>query len=91
VCECMECFVELVFGFGTFINAMLFIPQAMQVYKNKSAKDLSVATFLGFNIIQFFTILHGYIRKDYVLMFGVVFSFVVSGCVTFLIFLYKRK
>ncbi|MDR2617190.1 MAG: hypothetical protein LBC22_05280 [Endomicrobium sp.] len=49
-----------------FINAALFLPQVIKLYKTKSTKGLSLITFIGFNIIQLSSILHGYIRKDYI-------------------------
>ena len=78
------------FGLGLFINAMLFIPQAIKLFRTKKVDGLSLITFSGFNIIQFFTILHGYFRKDYVLMIGFLLSFVFCGLVTMMIIFYKK-
>ncbi|GHU11733.1 hypothetical protein FACS189449_03800 [Alphaproteobacteria bacterium] len=86
----MEYIIEVVFGFGMFINAVLFIPQAVKIYKTKNADGVSLATFVGFCVIQLFTVLHGYIHQDYVLMFGYALSFVFCATVTFLIFLYRK-
>jgi MtN3 and saliva related transmembrane protein len=86
----MRNFIEIMFGLGLFFNALVFIPQAIALFKQKSAKEVSLLTFLGFNIMQVFTILHGYLVKDYVLMWGFILSFVTCGAVTCLIFLYKR-
>ncbi|MDR1982857.1 MAG: hypothetical protein LBQ08_03620 [Holosporaceae bacterium] len=83
-------FTEIVFGISMFFNAALFIPQAIKIYRTKTTKGLSPATFIGFNIIQIFTILHGYIHQDYLLMFGFILSLVSCGIVTFLIFLYRE-
>jgi MtN3 and saliva related transmembrane protein len=83
-------FVEFMFGMSMFLNAVLFIPQAMKIYKTKNAKDLSPITFVGFNIIQVFTIMHGYIRNDYPLMFGFLLSLVISSTVTVLIFMFRK-
>ena len=89
--EYLEDFVELVFGFCLLINAALFIPQAVKVYSTKDASGLSYVTFLGFNIIQVFTILHGCIHNDYALVFGFSMSLLTSGAVTFLIFSYRKN
>ncbi|MDR1235731.1 MAG: hypothetical protein LBJ96_01870 [Holosporaceae bacterium] len=78
------------FGVSMFFNAILFIPQAVKIYKTKNARDLSLTTFIGFNIIQLFTILHGYVRDDWPLVRGMGMSFVFCGMVTFLIFLYRN-
>jgi MtN3 and saliva related transmembrane protein len=82
---------ELMFTASMFANAVLFIPQALKVYRTKNASGLSLTTFIGFNIIQIFTILHGYIHKDYPLMFGFILSFIFCGVVTFLIFIYRKS
>ncbi|MDR1926439.1 MAG: hypothetical protein LBQ13_01985, partial [Endomicrobium sp.] len=71
------------------INALLFIPQAINIYKTKSAKGLSLTTFAGFNIMQIFTILHAYLRNDYVLMFGMGLSFIFCGITTLFIIKYR--
>lgn len=87
--EYAERFVELMFALSMFINAALFVPQAVKIYRTKDVSGLSSATFIGFNIIQIFTILHGYIYEDYMLMFGFTLALVTSGIVTVLIFTYK--
>ncbi|MBD3563220.1 hypothetical protein H6S82_30930, partial [Planktothrix sp. FACHB-1355] len=48
----MKEIVTFFFGLGFVFNASLFIPQALIIFKNKSAKDVSLITFLGFNFIQ---------------------------------------
>jgi MtN3 and saliva related transmembrane protein len=88
--EYIEYFIELVFGIGMFLNAILFVPQALKIYKTKNTAGLSLATFAGFNIIQLFTIFHGYLHKDYILMFGNVLACVLCGIVTVLLIKYKK-
>ena len=83
--------IEVVFSISLFINAGLFIPQIIKLYKYKNPQNLSFLTFAGFNFIQFFIILHGYIMKDYLLLFGYLISFITCGCVTFQIFYYRNK
>ncbi|GHU12104.1 hypothetical protein FACS189449_05070 [Alphaproteobacteria bacterium] len=88
--EYIEYFVEVVFGLGMFINAMLFVPQAVKIYKVKNANGVSLATFAGFCIIQFLTVLHGYIHQDHILMFGSALGLIFCATVTFLIIRYKQ-
>jgi MtN3 and saliva related transmembrane protein len=87
----LEYFIELVFAAGLFINAILFIPQAMGIYKTKDSHGQSLLTFAGFNVIQLFTILHAYIHEDRILLLGYLLSLVTCGAVTFLIVLYRSK
>jgi len=84
-------FVEVMFGLGLFFNAALFIPQAIKIFKKKTAGEVSLLTFAGFNVMQIFTVLHGYLNKDYVLMFGFLLSFILCAVVTFLILLYRAR
>ncbi|MDR3151640.1 MAG: hypothetical protein LBT67_02180 [Holosporaceae bacterium] len=88
--ECFTWFIEIAFGFCLFANALLFVPQALKIYKTKSAKNLSLATFAGFNVVQVVTALHGYILKDWVLTYGSLFVLASCGTVTLLIVLYEK-
>lgn len=87
----IENLIEFIFGLGLFINAALFIPQAMKLFRTKSANGLSITTFAGFNAVQLFTILHGFLHQDYLLMLGMSLSLVSCGLVTVLIFLYRHN
>ncbi len=81
--------VEFGFSISLLVNAILFIPQAYIIYKTKSVKDVSLVTFIGFNVIQLFTMLHGILTHDYILVIGYLLSIVTCGTVSFLIIRYK--
>ncbi len=81
--------VEIGFSISLFINAILFIPQIRIIFQTKSAKDVSLVTFVGFNIIQLFTVLHGLIVHDYILVFGYVLSIITCGAVSALVVYYR--
>jgi MtN3 and saliva related transmembrane protein len=81
--------VETIFSLGLFINAILFVPQIIRLYQKKDSREVSLLTFGGFNVIQFFTILHGYIHSDYLLMIGFIASFITCGIVTGMIIYYR--
>lgn len=74
--------IEAMFGIGMFVNAALFIPQAIKVYRHNDAGSLSLITFAGFNLIQLSMVLHGYIHRDWILVIGMGISFVTCACVT---------
>ncbi|MDR0968128.1 MAG: hypothetical protein LBL99_00645 [Holosporaceae bacterium] len=80
--------VELIFGCGMFFNASLFIPQIIKIYKMKNFSGLSLTTFAGFNVVQFFSILHGYLHRDWLFMCGMAISFILCGTVTIGIYLH---
>lgn len=83
--------IELVFGITLFVKAVLFIPQAVKIYKAKQSKELSLLTFSGLSLMQLLTVLHAYYHQDYILMFGVLLSFVFCGAVTYMIILYRNN
>lgn len=82
-------FVNAVFGIGLFINALLFIPQIIALWKKKHADDVSLITFAGFNIINLFTLLHGLIENDKWLVIGISSSVLTNTTVTILIIWYR--
>lgn len=86
----IESFIEIVFSLGLFVNAALFIPQIIQLYKVKNSEGFSLLTFSGFNVIQLFMLLHGVLHRDYLLVFGIGLSLITCGMVTLMIVLYKK-
>lgn len=87
--EGVSTFIELVFGVCLLFNAVVFIPQAMKVYRTKDVNGLSLITFVGFNIVQIFTILHGILNHDSVLVYGNILALATCGIVTFFIVKYR--
>lgn len=89
--EYLENFIEIVFASGLFINAFLFVPQAIEIYKTRDVHGQSLLTFAGFNIIQAFTVLHAHIHQDNILLVGNLLSFISCGIVTILIVIYRSR
>ncbi len=87
----VEFIIETIFSLGLFINAGLFIPQIIKLYKTKNSKGFSLLTFGGFNIIQLFTVLHGFLHEDLLLIIGTTLSLVTCGCVSVMVVLYREK
>ncbi|HXH55616.1 MAG TPA: PQ-loop domain-containing transporter [Gammaproteobacteria bacterium] len=82
-------FVNIVFSLGLFLNAVLFVPQALRIYRTKNAEGISLIMFMGFHLMQVFTIWHGYLVEDYALMIGFLLSFFTCGMVTCLALKYR--
>jgi MtN3 and saliva related transmembrane protein len=87
----MENVIEFFFGISLFINAVLFIPQIARLIISKDAREISFITFFGFCFIQLITVLHGVIRKDYLLAIGTSLSLITCGFVVILIIYYRLK
>jgi len=83
--------IAYLFGLGLLVNAGLFIPQAVKIFRSRTAKDVSLLTFAGFNILQIIGILHGYFQGDPYLMVGMVASFLACGAVTTLGLVYRGR
>ena len=87
----MKEIVTFFFGLGFVFNASLFIPQAIKIIKTKSARDVSLVTFAGFNFIQLNGVLYGYYQNDLILMYGNLISFITCAVVTLLAIYYRDK
>lgn len=83
--------LEAAFFLALVANALLFVPQAWKLYKLKTSKELSLATFFGFNIIQVLTAIHAYLGNDILLLIGSVLAFISCGAVTYLSLLYRFR
>lgn len=82
--------VDFFFGVGLFINAMLFIPQALRLYRTKNAKELSKITFVGFCLMQFSAVMYGLMHQNMILVIGYALSLLTCSMVTVLIFKYTN-
>lgn len=87
----MKDIVAMIFGFGMMLNAALFVPQALRLWRTKTASDISIPPFLGFNLLQSTGILHGWFQGDWALTLGMVASLVTCGSVTLLAIRYRNR
>ncbi len=87
----MKDFVAVLFGFGLFCNALLFVPQAIAVWRKKTDEGISLITFGGFSILQVVGIAHGLLQQDRALIFGMTASLLSCGTVTVLTIVYRLR
>ena len=85
----MKQMVAVIFGVGLLGNAMLFVPQALAVWRKKSDEGISLITFGGFNILQAIGVVHGAYQHDLSLIVGLGASLVTCGTVTSLTLYYR--
>ena len=83
--------IEFIFAIALFVNAALFIPQAVKIYTTKSVEGVSLITFGGFLCIQFATVLHAWMVKDYILLAGFLLSMLTCGSVVFFVLRYQNS
>ena len=87
----MRQIVAVIFGIGLFGNALLFVPQAIAVWRKKSDEGVSLLTFGGFSVLQIVGVIHGFYEHDNSLIFGLGASFLTCGTVTALTIFYRIK
>ncbi len=83
--------IDISFSFALFVNAMLFIPQALKIVRQKTAAAISLSTFFGFLIIQFTAVLYGFMHHDYILVYGYLMSMLTCGSVVGLTLFYESS
>lgn len=83
--------IEIGFSLSLFINAVLFFPQIIRMMKEKTSRGVSFITFFGFLLIQLWTVMHGFLRQDYLLAYGTILSMITCGVVALLIVYYRYK
>ncbi len=87
----MKEFVAIVFGLGLLCNALLFVPQAIAVYRKKTDEGISLVTFGGFSVLQAIGIVHGVYQRDLSLILGMAASLLSCGTVTLLTVFYRVR
>ena len=83
--------VAYVFGFGMILNAGLFLPQVIHLWRSRNAQGISLLSFAGFNTLQAIGALHGYFQHDTALMIGMLASLITCGTVTALAAYFSRS
>lgn len=86
----LENLIVWLFGFSLFANAMLFVPQAIKIIKQRNANDLSFVTFFGFCLFQVIAVAYGWLKEDYIILSGYSLSLITCGCVTLLMVMYRK-
>jgi len=79
------------FSMALLINALLFIPQAIKIWREQTARGVSLITFLGFWIIQLVIVIHGIIKHDYLLALGYLLSMLTCGVVILLAVYFRHN
>ncbi len=87
----MKEIVAVAFGLGLLGNALLFVPQAIAVWRKKTDEGISLVTFGGFCLLQILGVVHGVYQHDNSLIVGLGASFLTCGTVTFLTVAYRIR
>ncbi len=84
-------FIKFLFSLSLLANALLFIPQIVKLYRTKDTSGVSLLMFLGFNVTQLIAVVYGYVRGDFILMYGFLLTLFTCGTVSILILIYRTK
>jgi MtN3 and saliva related transmembrane protein len=87
----MRQLVAWIFGVGLIGNALLFVPQALAVWRKKTDEGISLLTFGGFSVLQILGIVHGLYEHDNSLTIGMTASLFTCGTVTVLTIVYRFR
>lgn len=87
----MKHIVAVIFGLGLVGNALLFVPQALAVWRKKSDEGISLLTFGGFCLLQIVSIVHGLYQHDEALTLGMAASLLTCGTLTALTVWYRVR
>ncbi len=83
--------VAFVFGLALIGNALLFVPQALAVWRKRSDEGISLVTFGGFCLLQVIGVIHGLFEHDNSLVIGLGASFLTCGAVTFFTIFFRIR
>lgn len=87
----LEYILSILFDGAFVIVSFSFIFQIIKIIRNKHAKEFSVITFAGFNVIQIITALYAYYHHITPLFIGMLLYLATNGSLTLLIVYYKHK
>jgi MtN3 and saliva related transmembrane protein len=85
----MKEIIAVMFGLGLIGNAILFIPQALAIWRKKTDEGVSLITFGGFSLLQIVSIIHGLYQHDPAMVIGMGSSLFTCGTVTGLTIYYR--
>lgn len=77
-------------GYGAgLLTTMAFVPQVVQIYKTKSARDVSLAMFLLFTLGVALWLVYGVITKSFPVVAANGITLALSGVILYFKFRYK--
>jgi uncharacterized protein with PQ loop repeat len=78
-------------GASYMIKLIGFPQQAYKLYKSKSTKNVSRFLFVGSFTSYIFWTYYGYLRKDWVIIWGQSVGILTSGIVLYLLYKYRNN
>ena len=81
--------ITVIYGLSLAANALLYIPQAVKIFKEKSSQNVLLVTFSGFFILLIIAFLYGVANDDKVQAVGSALGVIACGSVLFMAIIYR--
>jgi len=83
-----ELFIDKIILIVAIVEPLFTLPQVILIFRNKDASDVSIITWLGFNLMTLIWIWYAIIHKEkivliYQLLFFIINCFVIIGALIY--------
>jgi MtN3 and saliva related transmembrane protein len=73
------------------LTTFSFVPQIIKVYRNKSAKDVSLVTLVQLSSGVFLWVIYGLYRRDPIIIAANTVTFISLAVLVFFYFIYNKR
>lgn len=82
--------IETVGYIAAILTTFAFVPQVLQIYRTKSAKDVSLAMFLIFTLGVFLWLCYGVVIRSFPMIAANAVTFILALTILYFKFKYSR-
>jgi MtN3 and saliva related transmembrane protein len=82
---------KIIGSIAAFLTMFGFVPQAVKVYRTKSAKDVSILTLLQFSLGTVFWITYGLYLKDVIIIAANIVTLTTLAVLILMYFIYTKS
>ncbi|MFN3852266.1 MAG: SemiSWEET transporter [Spirosomataceae bacterium] len=82
--------IETIGYIAAILTTFAFVPQVLQIYRTKSAKDVSLAMFLIFTLGVFLWLCYGVVIRSFPMIAANAVTFILALTILYFKFKYSR-
>ncbi len=82
---------EILVSIAGVVFSIGYFPQAYKIIKNKSSKNISIATYAIFSVCATIWLIYGFVSKSWTIIWGFVFGVIGAWLVLILSIVYRKK
>jgi len=82
--------IETIGYVAAILTTFAFVPQVLQIYRTKSAKDVSLAMFLIFTLGVFLWLCYGVVIRSFPMIAANAVTFILALTILYFKFKYSR-